>query len=65
MTEEAYRADLVAAGYEDSVIDEVITVLRHIREERGATVTDGVYRALGRSPRDFSAYVTRTDFDVA
>ncbi|MCP9211401.1 NAD(P)H-binding protein [Streptomyces sp. NEAU-Y11] len=65
VTEEAYRADLVAAGYEDSVIDEVITVLRHIREERGATVTDGVYQALGRSPRDFSAYVTRTDFDVA
>jgi uncharacterized protein YbjT (DUF2867 family) len=64
VTEEEYRADLAAAGYPDAVADELVMVLRHIREERGATVTDGVREALGRPARDFAEYVARTGFDA-
>lgn len=65
VTEDEYRAEVVAAGYPDAVADEWIALFRHIREERGATVADGVEEALGRAPRDFSEYVGRTDFDDA
>lgn len=64
VTEDAYRAELAAAGYPDAVVDEMITVLRHLREERGAEPTDGVREALGRAPRDFTDYVRRTDFST-
>ncbi|MFD5712875.1 hypothetical protein ACFWHW_21260 [Streptomyces pharetrae] len=64
VTEDEYRADLAAAGYPDAAADEMIMVLRHIREERGATVTDGVREALGRPARDFAEYVARTGFDA-
>ncbi|WP_256106644.1 NAD(P)H-binding protein [Streptomyces sp. ODS05-4] len=60
--ESAYRAELVAAGYPEEMADLVTALFRHIREEGGAEVTDGVQQALGRPPRDFSDYVRRTDF---
>jgi uncharacterized protein YbjT (DUF2867 family) len=62
VSEEAYRTELATAGYPESVIDETIAVLRHIRLERGSEPTDGVVEALGRPPRDFSDYVGRTSF---
>lgn len=65
VSEDAYRAELVGADYPDAVIEETITVLRHIRLERGSEPTDGVREALGRPPRDFSDYVARTDFGAA
>ncbi|KUH40672.1 MULTISPECIES: NAD(P)H-binding protein [Streptomyces] len=65
VSEDAYRAEFTARGYPDAVADELPAMYRHIREERGATVTDGVREALGRAPRDFAEYVARTDFDAA
>ena len=62
VSEGAYRAELVAAGYPDAVTDEMIAVLRHIRLELGPEPTNGVREALGRPPRDFSDYVARTSF---
>lgn len=62
VSEDAYRAELAAADYSDSVIDETVAVLGHIRLERGSEPTDGVQEVLGRPPRDFSDYVRRTNF---
>ncbi|GAA3040060.1 NAD(P)H-binding protein [Streptosporangium longisporum] len=62
VSEDAYRAELAAAGYPDAVAEEMIAVLRHVRLERGWEPTDGVLRVLGRPPRDFAEYVARTDF---
>lgn len=62
VSEDAYRVELVAAGYPGAVIDDTVAVLRHIRLERGSEPTDGVREALGRPPRDFSDYVARTSF---
>lgn len=64
VTEDAYRAELAAAGHPGAVVDEMITVLRHVREQRGAEPTDGVREALGRAPRDFTDYVRCTDFST-
>ncbi|WP_228974574.1 NAD(P)H-binding protein [Streptomyces sp. DH12] len=65
VSEDAYREEFTALGHPDDVADEMLALYRHIREERGATVTDGVREALGRAPRDFAEYVARTDFDAA
>ena len=61
-SEDSYRDELAAAGHPESMIAETIAVLRHIRLERGAEPTDGVFRALGRAPRDFGDWVARTSF---
>lgn len=60
VSEDAYRADLVAAGNPRAEANEMIAVFRHIRLERGWDPTDGVMRALGRPPRDFADYVARS-----
>ncbi|MEU8824919.1 NAD(P)H-binding protein [Streptomyces sp. NPDC048636] len=64
VTEDAYRAELIAAGHPDPFVDGLIELFRHIREERGAEPVDGVREVLGRAPRDFTDYVTRTDFSA-
>ncbi|MEU5977910.1 NAD(P)H-binding protein [Streptomyces sp. NPDC047315] len=64
VSEEEYRADVAAAGYPEEVADLLVTILHHIRDEGGASVTDGVRQALGREPRDFSEYVRTTDFSA-
>ena len=57
---EAYAAELarqdMPAGYADLVMYLLTTVL----DGRNTPVADGVQRALGRGPRDFSDYVRRT-----
>lgn len=63
VSEDAYRAELVAADSPAADIEETIAVLRHIRRERGSEPTDGVREVLGRLPRDFREYVARTSFD--
>jgi len=60
VSEDAYRADLVAAGYPTAEADEMIAVFRHIRLERGWEPTDGVMQVLGRPPRDFADYVAQS-----
>lgn len=59
VSEDAYRAELGAAGYPDAVTEEMVAVLRHIRLGRGPEPTDGVREVLSRPPRDFSDYVAR------
>ena len=52
--------EYAAAAREHGVPDEVIEFLRYLFGEvldgRNASLTDGVQRALGRAPRDFSEY---------
>lgn len=60
VSEDAYRAELLAAEHPEAEADEIIAVLRHVRLERGWEPTDGVLEVLGRPPRDFSDYVART-----
>ncbi|MFF3019447.1 NAD(P)H-binding protein [Streptomyces sp. NPDC057939] len=64
VTDQAYRNRLTAAGFPAEAAQEVVDLFRHIREERGAEPADGVREALGRAPRDFTAYVERTDFSA-
>lgn len=56
------RSEILAS--EQGVPDEVIELLTYLFTEvldgRNAHVTDGVQRALGREPRDFSEYVRAT-----
>ena len=62
VSEDAYRDELAAADRPEAMIAETIAVLRHIRLERGAEPTDGVFQAIGRAPRHFGAWVARTSF---
>lgn len=59
---DAHRAEFTAAGYPDHMVDDLHDLYEHISEERGAEPVDGVREVLGRAPRDFSDYVSRTDF---
>ena len=57
---EDYRAELAGYGLPKEDVDLVIYLLTTILDGRNTPVADGVQRALGRSPRDFSDYVRRT-----
>ncbi|MGD9486157.1 NAD(P)H-binding protein [Streptomyces sp. TRM70308] len=59
-TREEYTAHLVRRGYAPDFADFVYEILDTIREGRTAYLSDGVQRALGREPRDFSRYVAQT-----
>jgi uncharacterized protein YbjT (DUF2867 family) len=56
--------DYAAVLAEHDVPDDVVWLLRYLFTEvldgRNAKLADGVQRALGREPRDFSAYVRET-----
>jgi uncharacterized protein YbjT (DUF2867 family) len=60
VTPEAYRAALALAHVPDEVIDLVLYLLTTVLDGRNTPVADGVQRALGRAPRDFSDYVRLT-----
>ncbi|MFF0446958.1 NAD(P)H-binding protein [Streptomyces sp. NPDC004609] len=62
LTDDQYREELAAAGYPPEYTDLFIGLFRHIRESGSAELSDGVRRALGREPQDFSEYTRRTDF---
>ncbi|RII11190.1 NAD(P)H azoreductase [Streptomyces sp. YIM 130001] len=55
--ESAYRAGLVAQGASEEEAALWTDAMRPIRTSREAPVTDGVHRALGRPPRDFTDFV--------
>src|SRR5882757_52462 len=57
---DAYRAELIRQGIPDAYIDLVLYLLTTVLDGRNTPVADGVQRALGRPPRDFSDYVRRT-----
>jgi uncharacterized protein YbjT (DUF2867 family) len=55
-----YRSDLVRQNIPDAYIDLVLYLLTTVLDGRNTPLADGVQRALGRPPRDFSDYVQRT-----
>jgi uncharacterized protein YbjT (DUF2867 family) len=59
-----YLAEQRAAGTPEEVAELLVQLFGHIREGRSEAIGDGVQRALGRAPREFSAYVAATDFGV-
>jgi uncharacterized protein YbjT (DUF2867 family) len=60
VTPDAYRAALVDAQLPAEIIDLVLYLFTTVLDGRNTPMTDGVQRALGRLPGDFSDYVKRT-----
>jgi uncharacterized protein YbjT (DUF2867 family) len=52
-----YRAELVRQGVPDDYIELVLYLFSTVLDGRNIPLADGVQRALGRPPRDFSDYV--------
>jgi uncharacterized protein YbjT (DUF2867 family) len=52
-----YREEMVRQGVPDDYIELVLYLFTTVLDGRNTPVADGVQRALGRSPRDFSDYV--------
>jgi uncharacterized protein YbjT (DUF2867 family) len=52
-----YRAELVRQGVPDDYIELVLYLFSTVLDGRNIPLADGVQRALGRQPRDFSDYV--------
>lgn len=57
VTADEYVAHLVGRGFPAEVATEIGRYLGHIRAGLSAHLSDGVQRALGREPRDFTVYV--------
>jgi uncharacterized protein YbjT (DUF2867 family) len=55
-----YRAELVQQGVPDDYIELVLYLFSTVLDGRNTPLSDGVQRALGRPPRDFSDYVRQT-----
>ena len=55
-----YRAALLQAQVPQDVIELVLYLFGTVLDGRNTPVTDGVQRAVGRPPRDFTQYVQRT-----
>ena len=60
VTPAEYRAHAAAHGIDDGAAAVLETLFGWIAAGRNAHVSDGVQRALGRAPRDFTDYVTAT-----
>ncbi|WP_424532991.1 NAD(P)H-binding protein [Sphaerisporangium viridialbum] len=59
ISDEQYRTELAAAGHPDDYAEITSALFAHIRHGRGAALSDGVRRALGREPADFASYARR------
>jgi uncharacterized protein YbjT (DUF2867 family) len=55
-----YRSELVRQGVPDDYIELVLSLFSTLFDGRNTPLADGVQRALGRPPRDFSDYVCQT-----
>jgi uncharacterized protein YbjT (DUF2867 family) len=55
---DAFGAGMVDAGLPEDVVGFLQYLFGEVLDGRNAHLTDGVERALGRPPRDFSEYVT-------
>src|SRR5262249_2244743 len=60
ITPHEYRDALVQAQVPDAIIELVLSLFDTVLDGRNTPVADGVQRALGRAPRDFSEYVKLT-----
>ncbi|MBD8079326.1 NAD(P)H-binding protein [Cellulosimicrobium arenosum] len=59
ITLDQFTGRLSAAGLPGDVVDLMRYLFAEVLDGRGAHVTDGVRRALGREPRDFREFVRR------
>jgi uncharacterized protein YbjT (DUF2867 family) len=57
---EAYRGALLEAHVPEDVVELILYLFGTVLDGRNEPLTNGVQRALGRPPRDFSEYVQRT-----
>ena len=57
---ENFRSELVANGVPSVDADLVVYLFTTVLDGRNTPLADGVQRALGRPPREFSDYVRRT-----
>jgi uncharacterized protein YbjT (DUF2867 family) len=55
-----YRAELIRQGVPDDYIELILYLFATVLDGRNTPLADGVQRALGRPPRDFSDYVRQT-----
>jgi uncharacterized protein YbjT (DUF2867 family) len=55
-----YRTELVRQGVPDDYIELILYLFATVLDGRNTPLADGVQRALGRSPRNFSDYVRQT-----
>lgn len=60
ISREEYRAALLEAQVPQEVVELVLYLFTTVLDGRNTAVTDGVQRALGRAPRDFSDYARQT-----
>lgn len=60
ITPEEFRAGIAAAGLPDDLVWLLDELFTHVLDGRNEYLYDGVQRALGRPPRDFSDYVRKT-----
>ncbi|MGW9301656.1 NmrA family NAD(P)-binding protein [Streptomyces cyaneofuscatus] len=65
VTREEYALHLVERGYPRGFADFLNTLLDVVRDGGAAHLSDGVRRALGREPRDFSQYAAETTWTPA
>jgi uncharacterized protein YbjT (DUF2867 family) len=55
-----YAAALLQHGVPADFVEPLLNLIKTVLDGRNASVTDGVRRALGRNPRDFSDYARTT-----
>jgi uncharacterized protein YbjT (DUF2867 family) len=60
LTAEAYADELVSLGLPREAAVPTAALVAEVLDGRNAYLTDGVYRALERPPRDFATYARRT-----
>jgi uncharacterized protein YbjT (DUF2867 family) len=60
VTPEKYAEELKAAQVPQEFIDFILYLFAEVLDGRNAQLADGVQRALGRRPKDFSAFVSET-----
>ena len=60
LTAESYANELVAHGLPSDEAVPIATLIADVLDGRNSSLTDGVQRALGRPPRDFSDYARAT-----
>ncbi len=60
ITPDHFRAGLLAAQVPAVEVDLILYLFATVLDGRNTPVADGVQRALGRAPRDFSDYARRT-----
>lgn len=59
VTPEEYAAELIAHGIPEAEAVPIAELIAEVLDGRNSYITDGVQRALGRSPRDFAEFAQK------